>query len=281
MKFTGGITIHKINAHAKGQRSTVNGQGHKGQSTFCPNLVFPGCNFSLNSPMAMTSCISLKWHRIGTLLFLRSFDKFQVRKGQKSADFYPNWSVPDCNSISNSPMSTKWYTMLAVAQKRCLIVFQSQISISQGMKQSPILSRFGHVRTISPVWIRRLPWMMHPVWSGIEEVPIVFHGHRSNFKDAWDNYIWMINIFIAYEDALYIRGLTVVILYKWCHTKYSAALLAWLLYVSLRMTVADMETWWREHIMRSSIDDTHVLESQSTAVHFVFCVFSHTKQWFV
>ena len=37
-------------------------------------------------------------------------------------------------------------------------------------------------RTVTPVWIHHGYEMMHKVWSSIEEVPIVFQGHPSNFK---------------------------------------------------------------------------------------------------
>ena len=58
----------------------------------------------------------------------RSFIKFQGHAALKSLEFDPDWAFPDCNSSLNSPMATKWYTKLEVAQKRCPIVFQGHTS---------------------------------------------------------------------------------------------------------------------------------------------------------
>ena len=40
------------------------------------------------------------------------------------SNFVPIWAFPDCYSSLNSQMGTKWCIKLAVAQKRCLIVFR-------------------------------------------------------------------------------------------------------------------------------------------------------------
>ena len=45
----------------------------------------------------------------------RSSDKFQGHTAKKIVDFDPDWAFPDCNSSLNSPMATKWCTMLEVA----------------------------------------------------------------------------------------------------------------------------------------------------------------------
>ena len=44
----------------------------------------------------------------------RSSVKFQGHRGQKIADFDPNWAFPDCNSNMNSLMDLKWCTKLGV-----------------------------------------------------------------------------------------------------------------------------------------------------------------------
>ena len=46
--------------------------------------------------------------------FPRSSIKFQGHKGQKIADFDPNWAFPECNFSLNSLMDLKWYTKLDV-----------------------------------------------------------------------------------------------------------------------------------------------------------------------
>ena len=57
---------------------------------------------------------SLKQHKRGAPLFLRSSVKFQGHMGPQIADFDPNWAFLDCNSSLNSPMAFKWCTKLNV-----------------------------------------------------------------------------------------------------------------------------------------------------------------------
>ena len=47
--------------------------------------------------------------------FSRSYVKLQGHTVLKIVEFDPDWSFPDCNSILNSPMATKWCTKLEVA----------------------------------------------------------------------------------------------------------------------------------------------------------------------
>ena len=60
--------------------------------------------------------------------FSRSYVKLQGHTALKIVEFDPDWAFPDCNSSFNSPMATKWCTKLAVALKRCPIVFQGHPS---------------------------------------------------------------------------------------------------------------------------------------------------------
>ena len=81
---------------------------------------------------------SLKYHRRGALLFFKleevpygfswSYVKLQGHMGKKFVDFDLNYALPNCNSSLNSPMAMKWSKKLAVALKRCLIVFQGHPS---------------------------------------------------------------------------------------------------------------------------------------------------------
>ena len=62
-------------------------------------------------------------------------------------------------------MAKKWCTKLAVAWKRCPIVFQRHLSnfkVTQD-KKTPILTRIGRFETVTPL-----------------------QGHLSNFKVTWD-----------------------------------------------------------------------------------------------
>ena len=47
--------------------------------------------------------------------FSRSSVKLQGHTTLKIVEFDPNWAFPDCNSNLNSPMDSKWCTMLEVA----------------------------------------------------------------------------------------------------------------------------------------------------------------------
>ena len=67
----------------------------------------------------------IAWWCLGEVpyCFSRSSVKFQGHTALKSVEFDPDWAFPDCNSSLNSPMATKWWTKLEVAQKRCPIIF--------------------------------------------------------------------------------------------------------------------------------------------------------------
>ena len=82
-------------------RSSVKFQGHTALKIveFDPNWAFPDCNSSLNSPMAMKLCIKA-WSSMEEMpyCFSRSSIKFQGHRGQKIANFHPNWAFPDSNS---------------------------------------------------------------------------------------------------------------------------------------------------------------------------------------
>ena len=54
--------------------------------------------------------------------------KFQGHTTLKIVDFDLDWPFPDSNSSLNTPMFTKWCTMLEAALKRCPIVFQGHPS---------------------------------------------------------------------------------------------------------------------------------------------------------
>ena len=83
--------------------------------------------------------------------FSRSYVKLQGHTALKIIEFDPDWSFPDCNSILNSPMAPKWCTKLAVALKRCPIVFQghpSNFKVTRLWKSSN-LTQIGRFQTNS------------------------------------------------------------------------------------------------------------------------------------
>ena len=61
-----------------------------------PNWVFPDCNSSLNSPLAMKWCTKLEvvWKSC-QIFFQKLSVKFQHHLGQKITDFGPNWAFLD------------------------------------------------------------------------------------------------------------------------------------------------------------------------------------------
>ena len=87
------------------------------------------------------------WHSIEEVpyCFSRSSVHFQCHAGQKIANFYPNWVLPDCNSSLNIPMSLKCCTKLNVVWKRCSIVFQGRPIKFQGQHPRSFTASFSLV----------------------------------------------------------------------------------------------------------------------------------------
>ena len=108
--------------------------------------------------------------------FSRSSVKFQGYTSQKIVDLDPNWAFPDCNSSLNSPMATKWCKKLAVALRRCPIVFQghpSNFKVTWDKKKIVNFDPHWCFQTVTPVWIHW--WIWNDAQSlmrcPIEEVP--------------------------------------------------------------------------------------------------------------
>ena len=96
----------------------------------------------------------------------------KVKITEVNTNFAPIWAFPDCNPNLNSQITTKWCTKLAVAQKRCPIVFYEVI---------PLISRsHGTRKKITRVWIHRRLWNDAKTWGSIKEVPYCFS--RSSLK---------------------------------------------------------------------------------------------------
>ena len=125
MKFSGVITMVRSDVHAKGQ-----GQRSKVKVTEVNTQL---CRFRTLTPVWITYGNEIM-HTAGSSIeevpycFSRSSFKFQGHTALKIVEFDPDWAFPDCNSILNTPMATKWCTKLEVALKRCPIVFQGHPS---------------------------------------------------------------------------------------------------------------------------------------------------------
>ena len=98
-------------------KSSVKFQGHTGQkiTIFDPNLEFPDCNSSLNSPMALKWCTKLNIVYKRCPIIYKGDPRISRSHGTKKiGNFHPNWALPDCNSSLNSPMYLKWCINLDV-----------------------------------------------------------------------------------------------------------------------------------------------------------------------
>ena len=101
-------------------RSTVKFQGHTAQIivNFDLNWVFPDCNTSWNSPMALKWCTKLE-------------------AAQNRCPIVFRGHLSNCNSSFNSQMAMKWCTKLDILKKRCPIVFwghPSNFKVTQAEK---------------------------------------------------------------------------------------------------------------------------------------------------
>ena len=126
MKFSGVITNDESDVHAKGQgqRSKVKVTEVKKIVKFDPDWAFPDCiQFEFTNGYKMMHKAWSSIEEVPYCVSRSSVIKFQGHTALKSVEFDPNWAFPDCNSVLNSPMATKWCTKLEVALKRCPIGF--------------------------------------------------------------------------------------------------------------------------------------------------------------
>ena len=110
------------------QKVKVKGQRSRSQRS-TPNLAVSGLllqfEFTYGNEIMHTAGSSIEEV---PCCFSRSSVKFQGHTALKIVEFDPDWAFPDCNSSLNAQMATKWCTKLAVAWKRCPIVFQGHPS---------------------------------------------------------------------------------------------------------------------------------------------------------
>ena len=99
-------------------RSSIKFQGHIAKKfvDFDPNWVFPHCNSSLNSLMAMewSTMLEATW-KMCLIVFQGCQSNFKVTRDKKMTNFDLNGAHLDCNSNLNSPMALKQCTKLEVA----------------------------------------------------------------------------------------------------------------------------------------------------------------------
>ena len=156
MKFSGVITIHKSDVHAKGQ-----GQRSKVKVTEVKTQLnrFRTVSSVWKQIWWWNDTYSLMLLRKGALLFFKVIRPISRSHGAKNRQIWPRLGeIPDCNSSLNSPKATKCCTNLEVAQKRCHIVFedhQSNFEVTR-LKKSSNLTQIGRFWTVAPVWIHQL-----------------------------------------------------------------------------------------------------------------------------
>ena len=76
--------------------------------------------------------------------------------GTQNPRFWPD--IPDCNSIFNCLMATKWRTKLEVAQKMCRIVFQGHPSNFKVTRKKAGLTQIWRFWAVTPVQNQRWLW---------------------------------------------------------------------------------------------------------------------------
>ena len=149
-------------------RSSVKFQGHTAKKIidFDLNWVFPDCNSSLNSPMAMKLCTKLEaaWER-SPIDFQGHLSNVKVTRDKK---------LPISTRIGRFRTVTPVWIhtwLLRDAQRlmqyrRGALLFFNvicQISRSRRTKKLPILNWIVCFRTVTPVWIH--PWLWNDTQS--------------------------------------------------------------------------------------------------------------------
>ena len=135
-----------------------------------------------------------KWEEV-PYCFPMSSVKFQGHTGWKFADFDPNLVFPDCNCSLYWPMPMKWCKKLAVAHKRCPVVFQGHLSnfkVIRG-KKSPILTQIWYFRTITTARVYQWLWnddksLKKVKWGALLFSKVIRHISKSEAAKNADFY---------------------------------------------------------------------------------------------
>ena len=141
-------------------RSSAKFQGHTGKkiAVFDPNWKFSDCNSSLNSPMAAKWCTKLEKARKGAALFFKVIYQISGSHGTKNHRFLAELGV---SGLYLQFEFTDGYEMMHKAWSRikdvpyCFSMSSVNFKVAQDKKKSPILTRIGRFRTVTPVWIHR------------------------------------------------------------------------------------------------------------------------------
>ena len=146
------------------------------------SVKFQGLNFTNGYEFMHKACSSIDEV---PYCFLRSSVKFQDHTALKIVEFDPNWAFSDCKSSLNSPMATKLCIKLAVALKRCPIVFEGHPSNFKVTRLKKIVDfdldwAFPDCNSSlnSPMAMK----CCTKLETAKERCPLVFQGHPSNFK---------------------------------------------------------------------------------------------------
>ena len=172
-------------------RSFVKFQGHTALKIveFDPNWPFPDSNSSFNTPMATKWCTKLEVAlKRCPIAFQGHPSNFKVARLKKSSNLTQIGRFRTVNPVWIHQWLRKLCIKLAVALKRCPIVFEGHLSnfkVTQGHTALKIVE-------FDPNWPfpdsnANLNTPMATKWCtklevALKRCPIVFQGHPSNFK---------------------------------------------------------------------------------------------------
>ena len=130
-------------------RSSVNFQGQRGREL--PILtrieIFPDCNSSLNSPIALKWCTKCIWYRSGALLIFKVIHQIPRFHGTKKSSIGRFRVVNPVWILQNDAQSLKY-------DRKCALLFIKSIcyiSRSHSWNKSSIVTQIGRFRTVTPV----------------------------------------------------------------------------------------------------------------------------------
>ena len=154
-------SIEEVSYCFQGHPSNFKVTRDKKIADFDHNRAFPGCNSSLNSPMALKWCTKLNVvFKRCPIVFHRHPSNFKVTGDKKIADFDPNWAFPDRNSSLNSMMAMEWFTKAWSSIEEIPYCFSRSLVKFRGHTRQKIanIDRIKRYRTVTAVWIHQWIW---------------------------------------------------------------------------------------------------------------------------
>ena len=144
---------------------------------FWPNWAFPDCNCSLKSLMATKWCSKLDVAQKGCSIVFQGHPLNHTE--QKIADFYLNWTIPDCNS----KLLTSGFEMMYKAWLRIKEVYNcfSRSSIKFKDHMGP------KIDDLNPIWVSLLSWSQ---LSNSSDFPCFKSNRLPQFSSNLSN-IWL------------------------------------------------------------------------------------------